>query len=179
VVIEVRRDPPAVIVNGFRIETAPPVAELLGVIGMPTRIDTGPTPAPPGFRNNQQHVFDSLGVHVNEHHHTRRAQAMGIALSVDERRYDFTPSSSFTGELLLDGVHMPLRATESQFLDAAPWTFEQFLAGEWHCDFDGFSVGFSAVGAKLASGSRSKRRVVVDVDISWPHDPHGKPAGVG
>ena len=178
-VIEVNRNPPAVIVNGLRIETAPPVGKLFGVIGTPTRIDTGPTPAPPGFRNNQQHVFDSLGVHVNEHHHTRRAQAIGIALSVDERRYGFTPGSPFAGDLLLDGVRMPLRATEAEFLEVAPWTFDPFLAGEWHCDFDGFSVGFSAVGAKLASGSRSKRRVVVDVDIEWPHDPRGEPAGGG
>ena len=178
-VIEVRRNPPVVIVNGLYIETAPPVAELLAVMGTPTRIDTGPTPAPPGFRNNQQHVFDALGAHVNEHHHTRRAQAIGIALSVDERRYGFTPAAPFTGELLLDGVRMPLRATESEFLEAAPWKFEPFLAGEWHYDFDGFSVGFSAVGPRLVSGSRSKRRVVVEVDIEWPHDPHGEPAGGG
>lgn len=87
VVIEVNRNSPAVIVNGLRIRTAPPVEELLAVIGTPTRIDTGPKPAPLGFRNNQQHVFDSLGVHVNEHHHTTRAQAIGAALSVEERRY--------------------------------------------------------------------------------------------
>jgi hypothetical protein len=179
VVIEVHRNPPAVVVNGLRIETAPPVAELLGVIGTPTRIDTGPTPAPPGFRNNQQHVFDSLGVHVNEHHHTQRGQAIGIAMSVDEPRYGFTPRSSFAGELLLDGMRMPLQATESEFLEAAPWTFEHSLAGKWHCDFNGFSVWFSAVAAKLPSGRRSKLRIVVDVDISWPHDPHGEPAGGG
>ena len=178
-VIEVRRNPPAVIVNGLRMETAPPVAALLGAIGRPTRIDTGPKPAPPGFRNNQQHVFDVLGVHVNEHHHTRRAQALGIALSVDEPRYGFTPASPFVGELKWDGVRMPLRATESEFLEVAPWTFEPFLAGEWHCDFDGFSVGFRAIGPKLASGGRGKRRVVVDVDVEWPHDPHGEPAGGG
>ena len=174
-VIEVCRKPAVVIVNGLRIESAPPVAELWAVIGMPTRTDTGPKPAPPGFRNNQQHVFDSLGVHVNEHHHTRRAQAIGIALSVDERRYGFTPTSPFAGELRLDGVRMPLRATESKFLQAAPWTFKHFLAGEWKCNFDGFAVGLSAVGARLASGGRSKRRVVVEVDIEWPHDPHGEP----
>jgi hypothetical protein len=109
VVIEVDRHPPAVIVNGLRIETAPPIANLLAVIGTPTRIDTGPKPAPPGFRNNQQHVFDSLGVHVNEHHHTRRAQAIGVALSVEERRYGFTPTSAFAGSLLFDGVEMPQR----------------------------------------------------------------------
>jgi len=178
-IIEVNRNPPAVIVNGLRIETAPPVAELLRVIGTPTRIDTGPTPAPPGFRNNQLHVFDSAGVHVNEHHHTRRAEAIGIALSVDERRYGFTPASPFAGDLLLDGVRMPLRATESEFLEAAPWKFKHFVAGDWHCNFDGFSVGLSAVGAKLRSGNRSKRRVIVDIHISWPHDPHGAPAGGG
>jgi hypothetical protein len=66
VVIEVRSHPPADFVNGLLIETAPPVAELLAAIGTPTRIDAGPEPAPPEFRNNRQHVFDPLGVHVNE-----------------------------------------------------------------------------------------------------------------
>jgi hypothetical protein len=31
------------------------------------------------------------------------------------------------------------------------------------------------VGAKLRSGRRSKRRIVVDVSISWPHDSHVVP----
>lgn len=177
-VIEVSRNPPAVIVNGLRIEIAPPAAELLAAIGTPTRIDTGPTPAPPGFRNNHQHVFDPLGIHVNEHHYTRRAQGIGIALSVDERRYGFTPASSFAGDLLFDGVSMPLRATESQFLKAAPWAFQPFLTGVWCYDFGGFSVGFTAVGPKLASGNRSRQRMVVDVDIAWPHNPHAEPDNV-
>jgi hypothetical protein len=177
VVIEVNRNPQAVvIVNGLRIETAPPVAELLVVIGTPTRIDTGPKPAPPGFRNNQQHVFDSLGVHVNEHHHTRRAQEIGVNLSVEERRYGFTPTSVFAGLLLFDGVRMPLNQTEAEFLEAAPWPFERFIAGRWIYKFAGFFVGFNVVGRKFASGRRSKQRVVVDVSISWPHDPHSDPA---
>jgi hypothetical protein len=179
VVIEVNRHPTSVIVNGLRIETAPPVAELLRAIGTPSRIDPGPTPAPPGFRNNQQHVFDPLGVHVNEHHHTRRAQALGLALRVDEPRYGFTPKSGFDGKLLFDGVSMPLRATERQFLEVCPWPFEHFLAGNWSYKFDGFFVGFDAVGPKLGPGRRSKQRMVVDVSVSWPHDPNGDPAGGG
>jgi hypothetical protein len=177
VVIEVNRHPPAVLVNGFRIETAPPVAELLSAIGSPTRVYAGPTPAPTGFRNNQQHVFDALGVHVNEHHHTRRAQEIGVTLSVDERKYGFTPTSAFNGTLLFDGVRMPLQATEAEFSKAAPWAFENFITGNWRYKFDGFYVGFDAIGPKLKTGRRSKQRVVVDVSISWPHDPHGHPAG--
>jgi hypothetical protein len=179
VVIEVNSHPAAVIVDGLRIETAPPVAELLRAIGTPSRIDTGPTPAPRGFRNNQQHVFDSLGIHVNEHHHTRRAQALGLTLRVDEPRYGFTPKSAFAGQLLFDGVAMPLRATEREFLQASPWPFDHFLAGNWSYKFDGFFVAFDAVGPKLASGHRSKQRMVVDVSVSWPHDPQGHPAGGG
>jgi hypothetical protein len=179
VVIEVNSHPPAVLVNGLRIATAPAVAELLRAIGTPSRIDTGPAPAPSGFRNNQQHVFDSLGMHVNEHHHTCRAQALGLTLRVEEPRYGFTPRSAFAGELLFDGVDMPLRATEHEFLQASPWTFEHFVAGNWSYKFDGFFVGFDAVVPKLASGRRSKQRMVVDVSVSWPHDPNGDPAGGG
>jgi hypothetical protein len=178
VVIEVCRNPLAVIVNGYRIQTAPPVAELLRAIGTPSRVDTGPTPAPPGFRNNQQHVFDSLGVHVNEHHHTCRAQAIGLTLRVDEPRYGFTPKPAFGGKLLFDGIAMPLQAKEHEFLRTSPWPFEHFISGNWSYKFDGFFVGFTAVGPKLASGRRSKQRMVVDVSISWPHDPHN-PLGRG
>ena len=167
------------IVNGLRVVTAPPVAELLRVIGTPSRIDTGPTPAPPGFRNNQQHVFDSLGMHVNEHHHTCRAQSLGLTLRVDEPRYGFRPKSAFAGQLLFDGVGMPLRATERQFLQASPWPFDHLLAGSWSYKFDGFFVGFDAAGPKLASGRRSMQRMVVDVSVSWPHDPNGDPARGG
>jgi hypothetical protein len=175
-VIEVSSNPPAVIINGLRIDTAPPVADLLRVIGAPTRVDTGPTRAPTGFRNNQLHVFDPLGVHVNEHHHTRRAQEIGIALSVVERRYSFTPVSAFVGDLLFDGVRMPLHVTDQEFLRQVSWPFKHFLAGLWEYQFDGFCVGFDAVGPRLASGRRSKKQFVIEVSISWPHDPNGPPA---
>jgi hypothetical protein len=177
VVIEVLSKPPAVIVNGLRIDTAPPVADLLRVIGTPTRVDTGSRPAPTGFRNNQLHVFDPLGVYVNEHHHTRRAQEIGIALSAVERRYSFTPVSAFAGDLLFDGVRVPLRATDQEFLRQTPWPFKHSLAGLWDHQFDGFSIGIDAVGPRLASGRRSKKQFVIEVSISWPHDPNGPPAG--
>jgi len=172
-------NPPVVIVNGYRIQTAPPIRELLDVIGKPTRVDTGPTPAPLRHRNNQQHVFDSLGIKVNEHHYTRRAHEIYIALSVEERLYGFSPLSAFAGELIFDGVNMQLRATESDFLRAMPWPIEHFIAGNWNSRFDGFFVAFQAIGPKLPSGRRSKRRVMVNVSISWPHDPNGEPPSTG
>jgi hypothetical protein len=82
-VIEVRHQPSVVIVNGCSIDTAPPVGRLLRVIGTPTRVDTGLTQAPLGHRNQHIHVFDSLGLHVIEHHHTRRPQAVVIVRSTD------------------------------------------------------------------------------------------------
>ena len=100
-----------------------------------------------------------------------------MTLSVDEPRYGFTPKSAFNGRLVFDGIIMPLRATEQAFLQASPWSFEHFLAGNWSYKFAGFFVAFDAVGPKLASGRWSKQRVVIDVSVSWPHDPNGPPAG--
>lgn len=177
-VIEVNTHARAILVNGYRIQTAPAVVELLRFIGTPDRIECGRTPAPPGFRNNHQHVFDSLGLHVNEHHQTCRAQEIGITLDAAERRYPHTPKAAFTGQLLFDSVAMPLNATEQEFLNASPWPFGRVLAGIWSYRFDGFFVGFQAVGRKLASG-RSKQRIVVDISLSWPHDPHGQPSTNG
>jgi hypothetical protein len=176
--IQVSRDPPFVLISGLRIVTAPPVADLLKAIGMPTRVDTGSNPAPPGFRNNQIHIFDSLGVYINEHHHTRRAEGITLAL-LNEPQNRFSPTNSFSGELTFNSATIPLRATETQFLKASPWQFEHFIAGSWSCRFDGFYIGFDAIGSKLPSGRRSKRRMVASVNISWPHDPRGDPVSEG
>ncbi|MBI1190674.1 MAG: hypothetical protein GC200_08365 [Tepidisphaera sp.] len=172
--IEVFRQPPCVIVNGFRIVTAPPVGELVAAIGTQTRVEAGPAPA--GFRNPQRHVFDALGVSVLEHHYTRRATAISMVHFADEPRSVDTPASTFAGELWLDGVEMPRGATEKEFLAASPWPFERVIGGIWRLEFGGFSVIANMVGPRLRSGRRSARRVVGVVEISWPHDPWESPA---
>jgi hypothetical protein len=176
--IEVRRDPSYVVINGLRIDTAPPVGELLHVIGTPTRVYTGLQPAPVGHRNNHLHIFDALGVYVYEHHYTRRADDVSIAQVVGERPFEFPPNTPFRGRLRFNGTEMPLRATEAEFLEAMPRNLTrsiQEFAGHSYCEFDGFSIFFDARGPRLRSGRRSKRRLVVSVSISWPHDPHGEP----
>lgn len=172
-IVEVNFGVPIVIVNGLRIEHAPPIQELLEVLGTPSRVESGSQPAPVGFRNNQQHVFDSLGVYVNEHHYTRRAQELGIHLA-GEQRYAFTPHSPFTGRLLFNGIPLPLIATEQEFLHSASCPFVEFR-GNWSYQAAGYYFSFDAIGPQLRSGHRSKRRIVVDVSISWPHDPHEAP----
>jgi hypothetical protein len=145
------------------------------VLGPPSRIDTGATPAPVGFRNNHIYVFDEIGIHVIQHHYTRRACALDITLDVTEDRFRFTPKSPFTGDLLFDQSKMPLRASEAPFLNASPSAFKHFIAGHFSATFDGFLIGLFFTGRRLASGRRSKHRQIVSVSISWPHDPWGEP----
>ena len=68
--IDVSRDRRSVLVNELAIASAPPINALIEVLGKASRVDGGVTPAPWGHRNNQIHVFDDLGVYVNEHHFT-------------------------------------------------------------------------------------------------------------
>jgi len=66
--ITVLRSGRRVLINEFVVETAPTISELYGVLGRPTRIDSGEQLAPVGHRNNQTHVYDDSGLTINEHH---------------------------------------------------------------------------------------------------------------
>lgn len=174
-VIEVDSNAPCVMVDGFRIEAAPPLLDLIRRIGTPDRVDTGPVPAPYGFRNNHRHVFDSLGIYIGDHHHTGRATELGLTLQAEDLPHSFLAKRTFAGTLLFDRKMMPLHATEREFFEASPWPFERFFGGKSSIKFAGFFVGIDAIGRKLPSGRRSKNRVVATVSLSWPHDPHSHP----
>jgi hypothetical protein len=174
--VQVLTDGPKVILGGLVIETAPTVAELHAALGPPSRIDTGELPAPVGHRNNQVHVYDALGLTLNEHHHTRLAQAACCWFGTDEPRFRFTPRQPFAGRLVFGGVVMPLGGDEEAFFAAAPFEFIESLGGVWSVRLAGFSVHVQTRGPKLPSGRRSRLRQVIEVSLSWPHDNWGAPA---
>jgi hypothetical protein len=174
--IEVSKNPSFVLINDMRIETAPPTDRLLSAIGTPSRLYSGSAPAPTKPRNNQIQIFDEIGVCVYEHHYTRRATCILVWSDVREREFEFTPTSVFHGELRFDGIRMPMGKTAREFVLACPWSLQKWIAGFWRRKFGDFSVGFRAIGPKLPSGRRSKRRIVTMIDITWPHDNWTEPA---
>jgi hypothetical protein len=169
-VLAVTTEPASISVNGFCARAAPTVLEMYTVLGKPSRIDAGETPAPVGHRNNQIHVFDELGVTFNEHHYTRLVQEIACWFNTKDPEYRFTPKNDFGGQLICDGVVLPLSGEVRKFLSAAPWVFEGGFGGAWQYRFGGLSVFVSSRGPKLPSGRRSKIREIVSVSFSFSHD---------
>ena len=75
-----------VILNGVSISEALPPEALYKILGIPDRVDVPATPAPFGHRNNQIHVYDSLGIYFHEHHFTQLA--MGLTFVFGPRKRD-------------------------------------------------------------------------------------------
>lgn len=175
IVLAVETKAPTISVNSFRIKTAPTVPEMHAVLGLPSRVESGETPAPIGYRNNHQHVYDALGLSLNEHHYTYLVQDITCWFHTHDPEFRFTPISEFAGQLIIDGVEMPLGINIREFLVASPCVFDGGFGGSWHFKFDGFSVFVSSRGQLLKSKRRSKVRKVTSVSLSWPHDPWHKP----
>jgi hypothetical protein len=173
VLITVSKNPGLVKINGFAISTAPKMEELLEVLGKATRIDS--TPAPAGQRHNQIHVYDESGIYIHEHHFTRRAECLSIALDVKEPQFGYVPKYPYTGEFRLGGILMPLGRTEIEFLQVSPFRFQDMGRGSWSAEFEGFSIYFTTQGRILPSGSRSKSRHIITLSLTWPHDPTQAP----
>jgi hypothetical protein len=170
-VVETRIGLDGVVLGGYPISEAIPPQRLHEVLGRPDRIVDPAQPAPFGHRNNQIHVYDTLGLYFHEHHFTRLAEDLVFVLWAEEEGYTFSPLQSFSGCLRLGGYRMPLEAIESEVVRNCPIPFESFLSGRWRTRGGRFGIGMDTKGAKLRSGRRSSRRRVVSVDVSWPHDP--------
>ena len=61
------------------------------VLGPPDRTVEPSTPAPMGYRNNQMHMYDGLGLYLNEHHATRRIQDVTFVFNIADT--PFRPSA--------------------------------------------------------------------------------------
>jgi hypothetical protein len=146
------------------------IEEMHAVLGSPSRIDSGITPAPHGHRNNQIHVYDSFGFVVHEHHFTRRAEDIWCWFDVQEPQFAFVPYQPFVGRLLFDGVEMPLGGRDVEFVRSSPFKFAQELGHVWRYEFAGFVIMLNSQGRKLDSGRRSSVCQITDLSISWPHD---------
>ena len=170
--VEIRLE--GIVISGHPIPAAVQPSWLHEMLGIPDRIVDPAPPAPVDHRNNQIHVYDDLGLYFHEHHWTRLAQDLVFVFLPEEERYAFTPRRAFSGHLKLRDYFVPAGASESQFIRECPIPFEEYLSGHWRAESGRCSVGMVSKGAKLSSGRRSRRRRVVRIDVSWPHDPWRK-----
>ena len=170
--VEIRLE--GIVISGHPIPAAVQPSWLHEMLGIPDRIVDPAPPAPVGHRNNQIHVYDDLGLYFHEHHWTRLAEDLVFVYWPEEECYDFTPHQAFSGHLKLRDYFVPAGASESQFIRECPIPFEEYLSAHWRAESGRCLVGMVSKGAKLRSGRRSKRRRVVTIDVSWPHDPWRK-----
>jgi hypothetical protein len=161
---------PAVDVNGFRVVTAPSVAEIYAVLGKPSRIDTGASPAPAGHRNNQIHVYDDLGITFIEHHYTQLVENVQCWFPTCDPEYRFTPQRDYSGSLIIDGIQMPIGGEVEKFLERSPISFSDGFGGSWQLNVNDFSIFVSSRGKLLPSKRRSKIMEITSISFSWPHD---------
>ena len=148
--------------------------EFFPVLGRPTRSgDFYTKPAPWGHRNNQLHVFDDLGIVLNEHHATRCIQEVRFVFNTEEAIHPTT--CPFAGSLLLGGLSlysdMPEEAITPPRLTLTNW-----LAGEWFSKQGSIYVALTCKGQRRPGQRRTKRRYLVDVSIAWRHE---RPAADG
>lgn len=173
--LSVTSEKPALHVNGCSIVTAPTVEEMYAILGEPTRIDSGESPAPVGHRNGRIHIYDELGVTINEHHYTYRIQSLMCWMNVVDTEFRFVPEQAFSGTLSVDGSDLRLGGNVRDFFASSPVEFGDGWGGSWSFRVGGFCVFLSSQGHRLRSGRRSKVRHVATVSLSWPHDSWQKP----
>jgi hypothetical protein len=162
-----------VVLNGISIGEAVAPRRIHELLGNPSRIHSAGPPAPYGHRNNQIHVYDSLGLYFNEHHYTQSLIGMSLGFWPAQEGYPFTPAIGFSGSLRLANYEVPHEVSEREFLANCHLPFKRHLAGIWTLD-GRIPIGLHTTGSRLKSGRRSTARRLVSVDISWPHDPHAE-----
>ena len=70
------------VLNGELLVEARPPSLFHNLLGPPSRIFAAGPPAPYGHRNSQIHVYDSLGIFLNEHHYTYAIEAVSFVCAL-------------------------------------------------------------------------------------------------
>lgn len=154
--------------NGRALEHSQPVQTMYQLLGPSGRIVAAGPAAPIGHRNNQIHLYDRVGLYLNEHHFTYQIEAITFVLWREEAT--FTIDNDFDGELKVGGIPVSPGITESLMLKSAI-PFISRIRGTWQFESGGVWVGFETKGQRLPSRRRSKSRRLVSLSVCLQHDP--------
>jgi len=161
--------------DGNVIEEAPSVSALHEMIGRPSRIQEGKTPAPVGHRNNQAHIYG--GVCFLEHHYTRRIGDCEILFDANcQIARARGMSQPFDGCLDIAGHALTSTTDLREFFRACPVVFSSTVLGWLRAEQDGLSAIITLERVRFPSGRRSKALRLVSLSLTWPHDPWDEPA---
>ena len=136
-------------INGMLIDKKQPLEHYRPALGGPSRtIDAGP-PAPVGHRNNQVHVFDSLGIYLTEHHGSRLIESVNFVF--DSSHSPFPIENPYDGEVEVKGQRLRANLEESP-IDTT--RFARDLPGEYSVKHNNCWVG---IFSKEGRGTGEKR----------------------
>ena len=168
--------PDIALINGMPLGRSGPPSDFHSIFGVPDRvIDACPTLAPVGYRHNQIHYYDSLGITLNEHHFTNQIQAITFVFDIHLAVHP--TKMPFTGSFDIAGFRVGPNALERQ-LSESRLEFSATLPGTWFAEINlsaangsALSIAVCTKGAVLPSGHRSKARRITDISLSLDHDP--------
>ncbi|MEP3480220.1 MAG: hypothetical protein ABJZ55_13295 [Fuerstiella sp.] len=152
-------DPNSLVLAGLSIPHALPASAFHDLLGAPNRIIAAGQPAPVGHRNNHIHIYDDLGIYINEHHYTYLLSSVTFVL--DLARSSFPPLNPFCGRLEIGDLQIAQPFPENDIVQTG-LPFHAKLKGSWTLDGD----------STHWIGLNSKRNLVHTVSVCVPHDPH-------
>jgi hypothetical protein len=142
-----------------------PLERYVAAIGRPTNSISAEQPAPHGYRNNEIHLYDQLGLYLNEDHATRTIGEVTFVL--DESRSTFPIEKPLQGELDVGGVLFHSGMTEQEYPRKATIKFECVLPGKWKAEKRGIAIYLSASKEKSSSARRTHGRTFNEVSICF------------
>jgi hypothetical protein len=148
--------------SGCLFDTKLPIGNYQCALGLPSRtIDAGPR-SPAGYRNNQVHIFDSDGVYLTEHHHSRLIESVNFVFDPSESLFPI--DRAFCGDLNVDGQLIRINMLEDD-LDLR--LLARDLPGEYSIKHEKCWIGISAKGRRDFGGKRRKPRYVIEVSVCF------------
>lgn len=149
-------------------------------LGPPDRTIAAGPPAPVGHRNNHVHLYDRLGLYLNEHHATREIQAVSFVWNLE--RGPFPPRNPFCGTIRLGETIVEPSVSYQGLLNMG---FQRWLGSEFSLRYGRFYVSTQSrnyrrhsnlqleglqvsLGLKVSAMSKSLQRFI---------DAHDQPVG--
>ena len=164
------------IINETAFGSAPSVPELHALLGPPSYIAEPKTPAPVGHRHNQWHVYETAGVLFYEHHFTRRMTGCSVVFQPEDIKVPVVLPQPFAGPQELGGLVLPPDIGWRETLRQCGMAFKPSLGNSFIARRDQFAVMLIYKKVRRPSGRLGRALRLVSVELSWPHDPWGKPA---
>lgn len=158
------------LLNGQSFVSGGPPSAFHNLLGLPSRIIAAGPPAPHGHRNNQIHLYDSLGIFLNEHHYTYAIQSISFVLWPEESYFDVR--SPFNGHLALGSLDV-VGGLEERHLPESGLPLRHSLGGIWNAKGQ-VSISVEARCQKRETGRRSKVRSIATISVDLQHDPWSK-----